>query len=82
MALHGDPVTVSATLRRLEHRDGAVRACALRTLSWVAHIGDAEVISKARTWWLVVVGGWWVAGGGWVRLVGVGWLRLVIISGI
>eukprot|EP00438_Fugacium_kawagutii_P026223 Skav209637 [mRNA] locus=scaffold2751:116609:122171:+ [translate_table: standard] len=48
VALHGDPVTVSETLRRLEHRDGAVRACALRTLSWVATIGDAEVISKAK----------------------------------
>lgn len=46
MALHGDPVTVRGALQRLEHRDGHVRAAALRTLSWVARVGDVEVMAK------------------------------------
>lgn len=30
----------------MEHRDGHVRAAALRTLSWVARVGDVEVMAK------------------------------------
>ena len=46
MALHGDPVAVSGALARLEHRDGAVRAAALRSLSFLARRGDEEVMAK------------------------------------
>lgn len=48
VALHGDPATVRGASMLLEHRDGSVRAGALRTLSWVARVGDAEVMAKVR----------------------------------
>ena len=46
MALHGDPVAVRGAVARLEHRDGAVRAAALRSLSFLARLGDEEVMAK------------------------------------
>ena len=38
---------MSGALARLEHREGHVRSAALRTLSWVAELGDANVLAKA-----------------------------------
>ena len=47
VAIHGDPVAVQGALQRLDHRDGSVRAAALRTMSWVTKVGDAVAITKA-----------------------------------
>ena len=47
VALHGDPVAVRGAVARLEHREGFVRAAALRSLSFLARLGDEEVMAKA-----------------------------------
>ena len=52
VAIHGDPVAVQGALQRLDHRDGSIRAAALRTMSWVAEVGDAAAITKALALYL------------------------------